>query len=62
MNTDVTFATDERILRWLLEIARRADARPGWRADDARRSDRLAWLRAEHEFFETRETALVTEW
>ncbi len=62
MNTDVSLSADEKILRWLLEVARRADARSGVRADDSPRSDRLAWLRAEREFFEIGEPARVTEW
>jgi hypothetical protein len=60
--TDISLSTDERVLRWLLEVARRADARSGLRADDSARSDRLAWLRAEREFFEMGEPARVTEW
>lgn len=60
--TDLSLSAEERVLRWLLEIARRADATPGWRADDSPRSDRLTWLRAEREFFEMGERARVTEW
>jgi hypothetical protein len=65
MNThaaDISLSTDERILRWLLEVARRADALPEHRIGDSPRSDRLAWLRAEREFFEIGEPARVTEW
>ena len=65
MNTNTTefcLSTEERVLRWLLEVARRADARARLGAHDSLRSDRLTWLRAEREFFEMGERARVTEW
>lgn len=56
MNLQPLPATDDVILKWLLRVARRADALTA-RSAQTRREQRHTWLRAEYEVFEELERA-----
>ncbi len=57
---DLVAAPEERILACLLVIARRADAL-SWGRAGSPAVDRVVWLQAEREFFESFRPANVTE-
>lgn len=54
MNSETTLSADERLLHWLLAVARRADGL-ALRALPGPATARQLWLRAELEFFEQEE-------
>jgi len=54
MNVEPTLSSDEQVLQWLLEVARRADELAG-RLRPSPAMARGIWLRAEFEVFERAE-------